>query len=90
MALAPIVSNEQVEGRTFDDLVQVEDEQDDEKILDMISTCEPISDGRDQRDDDGQVQVRPGATLLRRRDGWRRRGPPVTQQQGPCPWRPVA
>ena len=46
--------------RTFNDLVQVEDEQDDEDdILDVVAAGEPVPDGRDESDDDGQVQVGP-------------------------------
>ena len=39
------------EGRTFDNLVQIENEQDDEEeVLDMISPSEPIPDRRNEGD----------------------------------------
>ena len=49
-------------GRTFDNLVQIENEQHDEKeVLDMISPREPIPDRRNQGDYNCKVEFIPRA-----------------------------
>ena len=50
------------EGRTFDDPVQIENEQDDEQeALDMISPRKPISNRRNQGDYNCNVEFIPRA-----------------------------
>ena len=50
------------QGRTFDNLVQIENEQDDEQeVLDMISPREPIPDRRNKGDYNCKVEFIPRA-----------------------------
>ena len=48
------------EGRTFDNLVQIENEEhDEEEVLDMISPSEPIPDRRNEGDYNCKVEFIP-------------------------------
>lgn len=46
--------------------MQIEYQEKDEKnILDVISSCQPVSDGRNQRDNDRKIKLIPPLVILR-------------------------